>query len=420
MSDNLQRYRLLQSFLPPPSQRRLLLLTGARQTGKTTLVKASYPDLRYINLDAPENREMLAGLPTAAWGRDVGNAIIDEAQKEPVVFEKTKYAWDEGSIAFGALLGSSQILLLERIRESLAGRITLFELWPLLMRELRLPGEEQAPCGPPLLDQLLEGVPAGTVLADLPSVTMGREMLAAWEAEEHLLRWGGMPALLPLAAADRWQWLRDYEHTYLERDLGDLARLRDLAPFRKLQRLAALRSASLLNYSELARDAAIGVDSSRRYLEYLRLSYQVVLIQPFHENLTSALVKTPKLYWLDLGLLRSLSGQLEGLTGSLYETMVVGEILKWVRTARKRAELFFYRTRSGLEVDLLVEQPSGILAVEVKGRAVVTATDVRPMQELAARLGRRWLGGLVVYRGKSLQQVAAPDIWAMPSHRLLG
>jgi uncharacterized protein len=122
MSDNIQKYRFLMRRMPDPSRKRLVILTGARQTGKTTLAKAAYPGLHYVNLDAPENREAVRAIASAPWARDVGAAILDEAQKEPSVFEKVKYAYDDGALPFSVLLGSSQILLLKRIRETLAGR----------------------------------------------------------------------------------------------------------------------------------------------------------------------------------------------------------------------------------------------------------------------------------------------------------
>jgi predicted AAA+ superfamily ATPase len=136
MSEHIQVKRVLEGYLPKRLTRRIVLLTGARQTGKTTLSKSAYPELRYINLDAPENRDAFRAMPTSSWGRDVGHAVIDEAQKLPVVFEKVKYAFDAGDISFCVLTGSSQILLLKKIRETLAGRVSLHELWPLMACEL--------------------------------------------------------------------------------------------------------------------------------------------------------------------------------------------------------------------------------------------------------------------------------------------
>jgi hypothetical protein len=349
----------------------LILITGARQTGKTTLAKNYYPHLRCINLDAPENREFIRKVPTASWYRDIGNAVIDEAQKEPEVFEKIKYAFDEKSITFAVLLGSSQILLLKKIRESLAGRVSIYELWPLMMSEI-VSSEESGDYKMPLVDELFSGNSLDDIFNRVPGVLLDRDYTRRMQAEQYLFQWGGMPALLPLDDNDRWKWLKDYGYTYLERDVTDLARLDDLAPFRKFQKLSAARSGQLLNYSELARDANISVDTSRRYLEYLNISYQVILLQPYYRNITSSLVKTPKIYWLDIGLLRMLCGFRETEYGSIYETMV----------------------------------------------AKVSSSDCRAMKEVSAKLGSEWLGGMVVYRGAEIKKLGVPKLWAVPSFRL--
>jgi predicted AAA+ superfamily ATPase len=227
-----------------------------------------------------------------------------------------------------------------------------------------------------------------------------------------------MPALLPLTEEERWRWLKDYEYTYLERDLADLSRLDDLGPFRKFQKISAMRSGRLLSYSEIARDASVSVDTARRYLEYLRLSYQVMLLQPYYKNITSSVVKTPKLYWLDIGLLRQLTGYRGELTGEIYETMVVGELIKWIKTAQKSADAYFYRTRSGLELDILLETESGIIGIEAKSRGSISPKDIRPMKEVAGGLKKEWRGGIVAYRGNDIRKIAEPDIWAVPSRRL--
>jgi hypothetical protein len=302
-------------------------LTGARQTGKTTLAKNKYPQLRYINLDAPENRELVRLIPSASWHQDVGNAIVDEAQKEPIIFDKIKYSFDAESISFEVILGSSQILLMKKIRESLAGRVSIFELWPLLISEIQY-SENDPNIHPPLIDDLISGAPLNQLLTEIPSVLFDETRIQKRNAENYMLKWGGMPALLHLPESERTKWLRDYEYTYLERDLTDLARLDDLMPFRKFQKLSALRSGQLLNYSEIARDATLSVDTAKRYLEYLRISYQVILLQPFFRNVTSTVIKTPKLYWLDIGLLRTLTGFWGEISGSVYETMIVSEIMK--------------------------------------------------------------------------------------------
>lgn len=411
--------RHMSEFLPDSAVRRLVVLTGARQTGKTTMAKAKYPTLGYINLDAPENRALLRNIHSASWGRSVGDAVLDEAQKEPEVFDKIKYAFDAGDITFSIILGSSQILLLKKIRESLAGRVTLFELWPLMLSELES-GAVQTEFRPPLVDHVLAASSVDLVLQDAPAVLLGPSDAELRHAEEHLMKWGGLPALLPLADEDRWTWLRDYQYTYLERDLSDLARLDDLEPFAKFERLCALRSGKLLNYSELARDAGVSVATSRRYLEYLKLSYQVMLLPPYFRNLTSSVVKAPKIYWLDVGLLRRLAGRRDEPSGEIYETMVVAELKKWIATARRDADMYFYRTRAGMELDLLVETGRRFIGFEIKGRKTVAGADLGPIRAVAASLKTEWKGGIVVYQGDEIRKLEEPSIWAVPSRRLFG
>ncbi len=412
---DLQKTRWLGQRLPKSSTRRIVVITGARQTGKTTLARAMFPDLHYLNLDAPENREYVRALRSMAWGKSLGAAILDEAQKEPTVFDKVKFSYDDGALSFTVLLGSSQILLLKRIRETLAGRAFFYELYPLMLIELVNSSQQTLP----LLARLLSASDAA-LLHDLPALLMPTKEETILSSVDYMLQWGGMPALLPLNETDRRQWLRDYGHTYLERDLGDLARLDDLGPFREFQRLAALRSGQILSYSELARDTGVAIATSRRYLEYLKLSYQTFVLPPYRKNLTSAVIKTPKLYWTDIGIMRQLQGYRGAATGALFETFVVGEIYKWVRTAGENVQLYFYRTRSGLEVDLLMQTSKGIWGIEVKSSQEIASKDYRSLREVAKALGSEWLGGLVVTRSKALELLdAETKIWNMPVQRLL-
>jgi len=145
----------------------------------------------------------------------------------------------------------------------------------------------------------------------------------------------------------------------------------------------------------------------------------VILLQPYYRNLTSSVIKTPKLYWLDLGILRRLSGRREESGGEVYETLVVSEIYKWIRTAQRNVEVYFYRTRTGLELDLLIGLEGGrYLGLEVKGRRTIVPKDIKAMKAVAESLGRAWAGGVVVYRGDEIKRIAEPSIWAVPSRRL--
>lgn len=410
---------MLVSQLPDASNRTLLILTGARQTGKTTLVRGHYNELAYYNLDAIEFREQLSSISSFRWSNDVGEAVIDEIQKEPGLFDKIKYAFDDRGINFSVLTGSSQILLLKKVQETLAGRVILQELFPFMLGELINSKSETKK--PNILSALVSNKELSNTLEGLPSILLGEDWDLAKSAEDWLCTWGGMAPLIHIPdLTNRKYWLKDYSTTYLERDLADLAKLSDLMPFKKFQQIAALRSANLISFTELSKDSGVGIETARRYLEYLRISYQAFLLQPYHKNLTSSLVKTPKLYWFDNGLLRHLSGLgFEIDNGQLFENYIASELMKFIRTNRLDVKLTFYRTRSGMEIDFILETKNGILALEVKNRDSVSQSDFTNIKRLAEAAGKDWLGGLVIYRGNKIQQFNH-DFWAIPSCRLFG
>ncbi|MGF1584811.1 MAG: ATP-binding protein [Bacteroidales bacterium] len=418
MWENIQVKRLAEGFMPDSSDRIIFLLTGARQTGKTTLLQKKYDGLPYFNLDAIEYREQLKAISSFSWGETVGDAVIDEIQKESGLIDKIKYAWDGGQIRFTAMSGSAQVMLMRQTRETLAGRVFIIELFPLLLSELLAGGKGNFTTHP--LSLIASGEDTDIIIGKMKPVLLGSEWENRINSEEYLLKWGGMPSLLHLEEKKRSDWLKDYTHTYLERDLGDLARINDLMPFKRFQKLAALRTAGLISYSDLARDAGLGIETARRYLEYLRLSYQAFLLQPYHKNLTSSLVKTPKLYWTDNGLLRQLSGLgFDISSGELYENYVASEIMKCLRTSRSDASLSFYRTRSGMEVDFCMEIKGKLLAIESKNRTTVAVSDFTSLKRLRDASGRNWLGGIVLYRGNKIMRIE-DTIWAMPSCRFFG
>ncbi|MEI6613956.1 MAG: ATP-binding protein [Chrysiogenales bacterium] len=412
----MQKNRLIYQRLPKTNENTIVLLTGSRQTGKTTSAKHLYPKLNYFNLDAWEYRDQLSQISSFNWGSSVGNAILDEIQKEPALFDKIKFAFDEKKIDFSVLLGSSQILLLKKVHETLAGRVLIYELWPLCLCELISDSPQQITL--PLLDLIIEkqSVTAAcskqSEIADLKKVNN----IKNWQ--DYLLQWGGMPGLLQLQDDRKWEWLKSFESAYLERDLADLARMSDLKPFKTFQHLAAQRYTGLLSFSEIARDAAISVETVRRYIEYLKMSYQVFLLPPYHTNISSTLIKTPKIYWTDMGILRQLTGIKSETQGPLFENYVVSEIMKYISTTKNSNKIYFYRTRSGLEIDLLIETEKGLIGIEIKARDTIHAPDITAMKTLAKNLQNRWLGGMVVYRGDRIFEISE-GIWAVPSYRLL-
>jgi len=415
----LERY--LVKRLPPGSPpRRIVVVTGARQVGKTTLARELYESrFRYLNLDSPGERARLSLVPAEGWHQAVGPAILDEVQKAPLLLEKLKWAYDEGKLDFSVLLGSSRITLLEQVRESLAGRVFLYELWPLTVGELAPHFGGMQP-NPPLLAALLNGNEDPiTILERLERGIVGAKAGAAQSAMIHLLQWGGLPSLLQYDDNEKLEWLDAYQATYLERDLADLARLRDLEPFSTCHRLASLRTGRILSYSEIARDAGLPVTTVRRYLGYLELSYQTFRLNPWAKNPGVRFIKSPKLIWSDLGVQRILSGQTGGLTGEQYESAVISQLLIHLWTLGIRVTPSYLRTSGGTEVDLILEGQSGILAVEIKNRSRVSSKDAVSIERSRKLLGKACRAGLVVYRGDAVGRITS-SVFAVPDWVLFG
>ena len=219
---------------------------------------------------------------------------------------------------------------------------------------------------------------------------------------------------------DQRLWLREYCRTYLERDVADLGRVADLDDFLRLQRVAALRTGGLVNFADIARDADMAPLTAKRYLRYLELSYQTFLLPAFRRPGFPKLAKAPRLHWMDLGIQRTLSGQLEGLTGEQYETAIVAEVKKTLATLRLDADLFHLRTRDGREVDLLIRTARGdFIAIEVKSTQRAAPTHGRHLRGLETILDGPLLASLVVHQGRGIT-VLPGDVYALPPSLLFG
>ena len=403
----------------------VVVLTGARQTGKTTLVRDLLPEPGspppvYFSLDDPDERLRLAADPVRRLDHGNRLVILDEVQKQAALLDAVKLLADRKKGHRFLLLGSSQILLLRQVRESLAGRVTLLELWPLALAE-KTEGDRVPDTG---LDRIWQqGEPA---VRRLVKAAPSSESARAWRgrAEEHLL-WGGYPALEPLPEEERRIWLRDFRRTYLERDLADLGRVADLDQFALAQNLLAARTGQLLSYAEVSRELGVAANTVKRYVRFLEISYQVFLLRPLLPTVTARLVKTPKLYWTDPGLGRLLADRMGVENGAIFETAIVDELLRWLSWHADPPRTSFYRTHGGREVDIVLHSPQFLLALEVKSTRKAHPGDARPLADLletarvpgihrdAQRLG------LVVTRGREVEPLAR-HIWAIPDWRLFG
>lgn len=365
---------------------RIIVLTGARQTGKTTLVRKLFKDYEYISLEDPVMRGRYAKLTAAQWNKLYPNAILDEVQKEPSLIESIKAVYDMWENPRYLLLGSSQILLLEKVKESLAGRCSIIELFPLTLPELRTHSWDEA-VGDSIFQRIINAQGETDLL---PSFYLDNEMTEKQEAWEFYTEFGAYPAITDkeMGANEKFNWLRNYVRTYLERDIRDLASFRNLEPFVNLQRYLAINTSSLVNATNIAKRLAVNTKTVQRYIHYFEISYQVVLLPAWSRNQNKRLSKMPKLHYLDNGIVQAVLQKRGGLTGNEYESLVVAELYKQIQTAGSDAKLHHLRTHDGREVDVLIEMPDHYYAFEIKMTSRVNITDTKALTGLESILDK--------------------------------
>ena len=396
---------------------RILVLTGARQTGKTTLVKEAFPDYEYISLEDPVLRVEYQNLSAQHWADQYPLAVLDEIQKTPQLIESIKAVYDQFDAPRYLLLGSSQILLMKQVRESLAGRCHMLELYPLTLPEMLTQSWDD-----PVQDsRLVRWVRDGVELSELPAVfSRDTRFVKACACFDRYLQIGGYPALWKdeISEEEARRWLYDYVQTYLQRDIRDLAEIRNLEPFVLAQQMSARLTGELVNYSALAKETGITAKTAQRFLQYLQMSYQVVLLQPWFRNSRKRLVKSPKLHYLDPGVQSAVSGRYGALTGHEFESAVVAEVIKQVKTAGLRVDFYHLRTVDGREVDLLLETSAGFYAVEVKQSRSVQASDARHLKGLSDLLDKPLLNAFLVSHDPTVKQFGE-RLTAIPAAALL-
>lgn len=383
---------------------------GARQTGKSTLVQAE-PFLagrHYLTLDDLSARERAA---TAAdeFVASAPRLTIDEVQREPDLILAIKRAVDADRPRRPGrfvLTGSANLLLAQRISETLAGRATYVTLWPLARREKLGLGRVG------LWSELIEA----PVEAWYELVRQQTVAVADWRSEAHR---GGYPTPaveLPSDSA-RAVWFDGYVRTYLERDLQDLASIDNLLDFRRLMCAACLRLGGLVNQAELGRDTRIPRATVHRYLNLLETSYQLVRLEAYAVNRTKRLIKAPKLYWSDPGLALHLGGEAEP-TGFHLEDLVLLDLLAWRDAQVPRPEILYWRTTTDLEVDFVIEHRGGLIPIEVKAGPRPGAGDLRALQAFRDEYPDLFGGGLLLHTGTETQWLS-DRILAAPWHRVM-
>lgn len=394
---------------------RIIVLTGARQTGKTTLARKYFPGYRYLSIEDPVTRGSFTALTAEQWMKQYPKAILDEVQKAPLLIESIKSVYDQYPEPVYILLGSSQFLLLERVRESLAGRCSIFEVMPLTLPELMTSSWDDE-----VVPSFFQRYIQNPLLPGISSFMLHSNYSSAMKAYRHYLEFGGYPAIAwdDVTDDERRGWLSDYIRTFLERDIRDLVELRSLEPFIKLQQAAALLTGTTGNHAGLAREADVSSATARRYLHYLELSYQVFLLQPWTRNKLKRLRQNPKLHFLDPGIHRSILRKQGMLVGNEFESAIVAEIYKQVRTGYLEVQLFYLRTSDGKEVDILVETEQGYYPIEVKMTNHVSRSDARHLSGLDEILDKPVIHAFVLSNDPEIKSFGA-GITAMPAAMFL-
>ena len=393
--------RLISKYIVAVHQRRrgrIVVLTGARQTGKTTLASKLFSDYVLLSMEDPVVRPEFSRLTASDWATRYPKAVIDEVQKLPALMETIKACYDQFDHVRFVLLGSSQIMLMKKIQETLAGRVAIHHLFPLTLPELMTSSWEERPQESRLVKWLSES-PASDPGHFLSGVVgIDERYPEARKNWDYYLEWGGMPALVQrdFTLEDRRMWLEDYFATYLQRDLSDLARLNDLEPFVRAQQAIALKTSKTVNYSELGRLAGVTSPTAKKFIRYLEISYQVLQVPAFYRNLEKRLSKQPKIVFLDPGVRRGTLRKRGMIDGFEWESAVISEIFKQIKAAFLPISFYHLRTLDGKEVDLLVECEEGFVAVECKMAQRIVAMDFRAIKSLPVILDKPLLAGLVV------------------------
>jgi uncharacterized protein len=350
----------------------VVTITGPRQSGKTTLCRKIFPDLPYVNLESPDTRQYAIDDPRGFLARNASGVILDEIQRAPQLLSYIQTVVDEKHQPGQFILtGSQQFEVLNRISQSLAGRTVLLSLLPLSIEEI---GSTRK----------------------VPSI-------------DNLILTGFYPRIYD-QQLNPTQVLGDYLVTYVERDIRQLAAIKDLSLFEKFLKLCAGRIGQILNMQALAGDVGVSHTTVRAWLSLLEASYVIFLLPPWFTNVSKRLVKSPKLYFYDVGLagyLLGLENELhvsrDPLRGNLFENLAVIEALKYRFNRGKRSNLNFYRDSGGNEVDLVIEMGPDVFPVEIKAGATITRDAMKGLKKFADIFPRTFKGGGLIYGGNEIQ-----------------
>lgn len=366
-----------------------VVVTGPRQSGKTTLLKHLFArSVSYVSLEPPDLRAAAGADPRGFLDLYPPPVIFDEVQHAPALLPYIKERIDARRDRPGqyVLTGSQNLQLAQGVTESLAGRAAVLRLLPMTRRELtKKPGAH--------LPWERKGIPR-----PIRSLSPGQ----LWAG---LLR-GSYPEIATQPRKDGALWQAGYVQTYLERDVRSIRQVGDLSQFQSFLRLLAARSAQLLDLSGLSRDLGIAVNTVKAWLSVLEATYQVIVLRPYFANAGKRLIKSPKVYFMDVGTLCYLAGLRDPahamagpMGGAIFETAVVGEIYRSLVHRGAEPRLYFWRTATGTEVDLVFETDAGLVPIEVKLASTLSPAMARGIEAFRRDYGPRVGRGFVIHTG---------------------
>ncbi len=380
-----------------------VVLTGPRQSGKTTLLQHVFgQQYRYISLDLPDVRAAAVTDPRGFLEQYPPPVIFDEVQHAPHLLPYIKAKVDAHRNRRGQYLltGSQNLLLAEKVTESLAGRAAMLRLLPLSRREA-------------------EGKPRTPLVWErqgISSAERSRGFGALWQSFIQ----GGYPELAVQPDRDTFLWHGSYVQTYLERDVRTVRQVGDLTQYQNFLRVLAARSAQLLNLTDVARDLGVAVNTVKAWLSILEATYQVVVVRPYFANVGKRLIKTPKIYFTDVGTLCYLVGLKDPehaaagpMGGAIFETAVLSEIVRSLTHRGLDPRVHFWRTMAGTEVDFVVETDDGLVPIEVKLSGTPRPAMAASVKSFQRDLADAAMPGYVVHPG-TIQLPLGSGVTALP------
>jgi len=384
-----------------------MVLTGPRQSGKTTILQHLFGErCHYVSLEPPDVRASAEEDPRAFLEMHPPPVIFDEVQYAPdlLPYIKEKIDADRHKTGQYLLTGSQNLLLMEKVTESLAGRAAMLRLLPISRRE----AEERAQLSLPWESRRGSSTKKAQAFQEL------------WEG---FLR-GGYPELVAQPRRDISLWHASYAQTYLERDVRTLRQVGDLSQFQNFLRVLAARSAQLLNLTDVARDLGVAVNTTKAWLSVLEATYQVIVLRPYFANVGKRLVKTPKVYFTDVGTLCYLTGLKDPehaasgpMGGAIMETAVLSEIVKAFVHRGIDPQVYFWRTIAGTEVDIVVDTGGKLVPIEVKLSATPRPAMASGIKTFQKDLGDKSMPGYVVHPGDVMLPLG-PGVTALPFAKL--